>query len=372
MTDTNDASERTPLEERLVDLIKLKGPISVSDYMADAIGHPHEGYYMSQKAIGAEGDFTTAPEISQIFGELIGLWLVEAWRSMGSPESFNLIELGPGRGVLMTDILRAGRLRPDFIRGACLWLLETSGRLRHEQQKRLRATGVKPLWADEFADIPPAPSLIIANEFFDCLPINQYQLTEQGWRERLVGLSPEGDRLAFTLSTTPPHAALELPATADAKTGDIFEISPSAREFAADIASTLSEHGGQALIIDYGHMTSGLGDTFQAVRSHQYWPPLAAPGRADVTAHVDFEALARGAIDHGAAPYGPVTQGQFLENLGLTIRVEMLCKDKTPEEAATIRAGAHRISAPNEMGEIFKVLCLSGPNLPAPAGFEGR
>lgn len=363
------AVERTPLEERLVDLIKLKGPISVADYMADAIGHPHEGYYVSQKAIGADGDFTTAPEISQIFGELIGLWLVEAWRSMGEPESFNLIELGPGRGVLMEDILRAARLKPAFINGACLWLLETSGRLRHEQQKRLRASGVKPLWADEFADIPPAPSLIVANEFFDCLPIHQYQYTENGWRERMVGLSPEGDRLAFTLADAPPEASIKLPA--DAAPGDIFEISPDGRGFAAEIAALLSEHGGSALIVDYGHMASGLGDTLQAVRRHQYWPPLAAPGRADVTAHVDFEALSRTAIDHGAASHGPVTQGRFLEGLGLTIRVEMLCKDKSAEEAAKIRAGAHRIAAPNEMGEIFKALCLSAPNLPTPAGFEG-
>lgn len=364
------AAETTPLEERLINLIKLKGPISVGDYMADAIGHPHEGYYMSQKALGAEGDFTTAPEISQTFGELIGLWLVEAWRAMGSPESFNLIELGPGRGVLMADILRAARLKPDFIRATCLWLLETSGRLRHEQQKRLRPTGVKPLWADEFADIPPAPSLIIANEFFDCLPINQYQYTDKGWRERLVGLSETGDGLAFTLGETPPLASLGLPE--NAAPGDIFEISPAAREFSADIAKLLSEHGGLALIIDYGHVTSGLGDTLQAVRRHQYWPPLSSPGRADITAHVDFEALTRIAIDHGAAPYGPLPQGQFLENLGLTIRVEMLCKDKTPEEAATIQSGAHRIAAPNEMGEIFKVLCLSAPNLPIPPGFEGR
>ncbi len=375
MTDTppEDAAERTPLEERLVSLIKLKGPISVADYMADAIGHPHEGYYMAQKAIGAEGDFITAPEVSQVFGELIGLWLLEAWRGMGAPASFNLIELGPGRGVLMEDILRAARLRPDFVRGACLWLLETSGRLRHEQQKRLRASGVKPLWADDLADIPPAPSLIVANEFFDCLPIRQYQYTERGWRERLVGIGADAggtERLAFTLADAPPAPGIDFPDRA--APGDIFEASPDARDCAAEIADMVSAQGGCALIIDYGHVTSGLGDTLQAVRRHQYWPPLAAPGRADVTAHVDFEALARRAIDHGAAVYGPVTQGRFLESLGLSLRVETLCKDKSPEEAAAVRAGASRIAAPNEMGEIFKALCLSGPNQPAPAGFEGK
>lgn len=368
-TTQGDFPEKTPLEERLINLIKLKGPITVADYMADAIGHPHEGYYMSQKALGAEGDFTTAPEISQIFGELIGLWLVEAWRGMGSPDSFNLIELGPGRGVLMADMLRAARLRPDFARAACIWLLETSGRLRHEQQKRLRASGVKPLWADEFADIPPAPSLIVANEFFDCLPIRQFERVEAGWRERLVGLSPKGESLEFATASAPPPADMELPPEEEAALGDIFELSTAARDFAGDIAQTFTEYPGHALIIDYGHMASGLGDTLQAVRRHKYWPPLASPGRADVTAHVDFEALARTAVDLGAAAHGPVTQGRFLESLGLSIRVETLCKDKSAAEAEAIRTGAHRIAAPNEMGEIFKVLCVSSPALPAPAGF---
>ena len=370
MTERGGAGERTPLEDRLIDLIKLKGPMTVADYMADALGHPHDGYYMTRKALGADGDFTTAPEISQIFGELIGLWLAEAWRAMGSPPSFNLIELGPGRGVLMADILRAARVRPDFTRSACLWLLETSGRLRHEQQKRLRASGVKPLWADEFADIPPAPSLIVANEFFDCMPIRQFQRIGGEWRERLVGLTPEGDRLDFVTARIPPAPDLDLPDPGEAAEGDIFELSLAARDIAGEICGALTEHGGHALIIDYGHMASGLGDTLQAVRNHQYWPPLAAPGRADITAHVDFAALARIAVDSGAVAHGPVTQGAFLERLGLTIRVEALARGKDPAEAETIRTGAHRVAAPNQMGEIFKVLCLSAPSLPAPAGFE--
>ena len=365
---TSKTPERTPLEERLIELIKLKGPITVADFMADALGHPHEGYYMTGAPIGAEGDFTTAPEISQIFGELIGLWLVEAWRSMGSPREFNLIELGPGRGAMMADILRAARLRPEFTRAAHLWLVETSGRLRHEQQKRLRAGDVKPSWADEFADIPPAPSLIVANEFFDCLPVRQFQRVKGGWRERLVGLDPTGAGLGFVLGATPPPATLDLPAQAD--DGDIFEISFAAREFAADICALLTEHGGCALLIDYGHIQSGLGETLQAVRGHRYWPPLASPGRADVTAHVDFDALARVAIDAGAVAHGPVPQGRFLERLGLTIRVETLCKGKDAASAETIRTGAHRIAAPDQMGEIFKVMCLTAPGLPTPAGFD--
>ncbi len=366
-----EAAEATPLEERLIDLINLKGPITVADYMADALGHPHEGYYMRQSPIGAAGDFTTAPEISQVFGELIGLWLLEAWRGMGSPKSFNLVELGPGRGVLMADILRTARLRPEFTKSAMVWLLETSGRLRHEQQKHLRASEIKPLWADEFADIPPTPSLIIANEFFDCLPIRQFERTKDKWRERLVGLTPDGTKLDFVLGRTPPPPEVNLPDIAESEEGDVFEISQEAHVFIADICKLLAEHGGHALIIDYGHMASGLGDTLQAVRNHQYWPPLASPGRADLTAHVDFEALSRTAVDHGAIAHGPVTQGRFLENLGLPLRVEMLCKGKGADKAEEVRAGAYRISAPNQMGEIFKVLCLSQPSLPTPAGFEG-
>ncbi len=362
------ATNRTPLEERLVDLIRLKGPITVADYMADALGHPHDGYYMSRTPFGADGDFTTAPEISQIFGELIGLWLLENWRALGSPSDFNLVEFGPGRGVLMEDILRATRLRSEFTNAACLWLLETSGRLRVEQQKRLRASGVKPLWADEFADIPPAPTLIVANEFFDCLPLRQFQRVDRGWRERMVDIDDDG-RLAFCLGKTPPPADYKLPGDQDSEPGDIFEINFAAREFLTEVVAGLVAHGGAALIIDYGHVASGLGDTLQAVRKHRYWPALSTPGEADLTAHVDFGALADVAVDASAAVYGPTSQGRFLERLGLALRTEMLCKDKLEEEQRKIRAGSDRISAPDKMGEIFKVMCIASPDLPAPPGF---
>ena len=370
MTSSPDTTEKTPLEQRLIDLIKLQGPMTVADYMTDALGHPHDGYYMTQEAIGGDGDFTTAPEVSQIFGELIGLWMVEAWRALGSPKSFNLIELGPGRGVLMQDLLRAARLRPEFVEAAQIWLFESSGRLRLEQQKRLRASDVKPLWADDLSDIPDAPSLIIANEFFDCMPIRQFERVEKGWRERLVGIDEQGSNLAFTLSDIPPDPNLPLPSADEAVVGDIFEVSTDARTFAATLFESLSENTGAALIIDYGHMSSGLGDTLQAVREHKYWPPLSMPGRADVTAHVDFESLGNTAINAGAAVYGPVSQGAFLERLGLTLRTEMLCKGKTDDAASAIRSGAHRISAPNEMGEIFKVMAVTSKGLDAPAGFS--
>lgn len=363
------AAEKTPLEERLISLIKANGPISVADFMADALGHPHDGYYMSQSAIGADGDFTTAPEISQIFGELIGLWLVHAWLEMGEPTTFNLVELGPGRGVLMADILRAAELRPGFLKSATLWLVETSGRLRHEQQKRLRSTSLKPLWADDFSEIAPAPCLIVANEFFDCLPIRQFEYTEAGWRERMIGIAGDGVSLEFTLAKTPPPAGLIVAPTENVEPGAVYELCEGGLELTAEIARTIGEHSGKALIVDYGHV-GGLGDTLQAVRHHQYWPVLAAPGRADVTAHVDFSALARAAIDAGAAAWGPVPQGVFLGRLGLAARLARLTAGKSEAEIEKLKSGAARISAPEQMGEVFKVLCVSSPNLSPPAGFE--
>lgn len=363
-------TEKTPLEERLIDLIKLKGPITVADYMADALGHPHDGYYMSREALGKDGDFTTAPEISQIFGELMGLWLVEAWRALGSPEQFNLVELGPGRGVLMNDILRAAQLRPDFVSAVQVWLYESSGRLRLEQQKRLKASPVKPLWADSLDDIPDAPTLVVANEFFDCMPIRQFEFTEKGWRERMVDYSPEKDALDFLLKTTPPDPSLGLPDHHDCAPGDIFEISEDLTAFSSQLFNKLEKNEGAALIIDYGHLKSGIGDTLQAVRDHEYWPPLSAPGRADVTAHVNFETLANLALEAGGCVYGPVSQGTFLDRLGLALRAEMLCKGKDEDTIKEIRAGAERIAAPNQMGEIFKVLAVTSAELPAPAGFD--
>ncbi|MEM8770855.1 MAG: SAM-dependent methyltransferase [Pseudomonadota bacterium] len=367
--DIEAEAEKTPLEDRLIELIGRKGPITIADYMADALGHPHDGYYMTQQPIGETGDFTTAPEVSQIFGELIGLWLVDVWRNIGSPENFNLVELGPGRGVLMEDILRATRVRPAFAKAAQVCLVETSGRLRLEQQKRLKGSGVKPIWADDLADIPPGPALVVANEFFDCLPIQQFERVEKGWRERLVGVNANASALAFTLSAAPAPENIDLPAETQSKPGDIVEISPAAQTFTSDLAAMIADQSGAALIIDYGHAAAGFGETLQAVRKHKFWPPLASPGRADLTAHVDFAALTEAAVDAGAAVYGPTAQGRFLERLGLALRLEMLCKDKSLEAQHDLRAGAERIAAPDQMGELFKALCITGPDQPEPPGF---
>ena len=367
----NEAAPResSALEERLVALIRAHGPITLADYMEDALFHPHDGYYTSQAPIGADGDFTTAPEISQIFGELIGAFLVDSWKAMGAPAAFNLIELGPGRGVMMADILRAAQLRPDFLKAAHIWLVETSGRLRHEQQRRLKNAGAPIDWADNFSKVPAGPALIIANEFLDCLPIRQFVRSGASWRERLVGLDENGDRLAFCVGQTPPPPSVALPDPAEAQEGDIFEIGETAEALVEEIARALAAHGGRALFIDYGHVHDGFGDTLQAVRRHAFWPPLVAPGKADLTAHVNFERLTRAAFAAGAAAHGPVSQGRFLERLGLSLRVERLAQ-AAPERADEIRLGAHRIASPGAMGELFKAACICAPGLPDPPGFQ--
>ncbi len=364
--------ETTPLEERLIALIRARGPITVADYMADALMHPHDGYYTTQAAIGAGGDFTTAPEISQIFGELIGVWLVQAWTEMGEPDDFNLVEFGPGRGALMADILRAARVRPRFLAAAHVWLIEASGRMRHQQKRRLNAARPSietPIdWADNLAAVPDGPTLVVANEFFDCLPIRQFVRVETGWRERLVALNETDDRLAFTLSPTPPTPETPIPPRTEGIPGDIVEICEPAVDIMEDISRELVRRTGRSLIFDYGHGATGFGETLQAVRRHGYWPVLEAPGLADITAHVNFEPLIETAFDVGAVAYGPIAQGTLLDRLGLSLRVRQLC-EAAPDRAAEIAAGADRIASPRQMGEIFKAICVSSPNLPMPAGF---
>lgn len=371
MTGSSPRDDTAPsLEQRLKTLIAQRGPITIADYMSDALSHPHEGYYMTAASIGAGGDFTTAPEISQVFGEIIGLWLVQSWLEIGAPRHFNLIELGPGRGVLMNDILRAAQLRPEFILASDIWLVETSGRLRHEQQKRLKVHKQANItWADRFSDIPDAPTLLIANEFFDCLPIRQFQKQRIGWYERMVGLDYGTNSLAFELAAAPVRLDHPLALDDRAIDGDIIETCAPATRLVSQIAKSLGAHKGRALIIDYGHYSSAFGDSFQAVRDHKFWPPLVNPGKADLTAHIDFQQLADATLHEGASVYGPVSQGRFLDTLGLAYRVEALCRGKSQSDQEEIRQGAARLVSAGEMGELFKVMCLSSPSLAPPCGF---
>jgi len=350
----------TPLARLLMQRIRAGGPISVADYMAECLLHPVHGYYTTREPFGVAGDFTTAPEISQMFGELFGLALAQAWVEQGAAASFTLAEAGPGRGTLMADILRATRGVPGFHAAAQVVLVEASPRLRALQASTLATSGVTPLWLDRLDDLPEAPLFLIANEFLDALPIRQFQRGPDGWRERLVGLA-EG-QLAFGLSD-PLAKVPDTPAFQTTPTGGVVEDCAPARHAVAAIAARISRHGGLGLLIDYGGWRS-QGDTLQALRAHVFDDPLAHPGQADLTAHVDFEPLAALAPAH---VYD--TQGAVLERLGIAARAERLARGMTGKALESHLAAHHRLTHPEEMGSLFKVLALTRAAAPLPPGF---
>lgn len=354
----------TPLLGELRRLIALDGPISVERYMALCLGHPVHGYYRTRDPLGAAGDFTTAPEISQIFGELLGLWTAEVWHGLGRPGAFHLVELGPGRGTLMADAVRALRAAaPDCLAAADLHLVETSPVLRAAQARAL--PGSAPTWHESIDTLPAGPTITLANEFFDALPVRQYQRTERGWCERRIGLGPD-DALAFGLSPDPtPEIA------AEGAPGAILTLPAVGLDLARQLAGRLAREGGALLAIDYGDLYGGTADTLQAVVRHRFADPLAAPGEADLTAQVDFAALGRAAAGEGAVVHGPATQADFLLSLGLAQRAERLAARANSAQAAAVRAGADRLTdrATRGMGHLFKVMGLAGPNQPALPGF---
>ncbi len=347
----------TPLAEILIRQILATGPITVAEYMAACLFHPRHGYYTTRDPLGAAGDFTTAPEISQMFGELAGLALAQSWLDRGSPAPFALAELGPGRGTLMADILRATARVPGFHAAMRPVLVEASTPLRARQRQALARHDAT--WIDAVADLPDLPLFLIANEFFDALPVRQFLRDGDGWRERLVGVVE--DRLAFALGPPAPLAALEhrLPGT---ERGDMVETSTAAEAVAEEIGARIKSRGGVALIVDYGSAES-LGDTFQAVRRHAKENPLAHPGEADLTAHVDFAALARAA---SCAATGPVAQGVWLERLGIVERALALADRLEGEARAAHVDGFRRLTHPDRMGQLFQVLALHDGAGPPP------
>jgi len=358
----------TPLAEIIAQRIRLQGPITIAEYMALALGHPEHGYYRRADPLGKAGDFTTAPEISQMFGELIGLWCAEIWRLMDSPEQFNLVELGPGRGTLMADALRAAKVLPGFNDAASIHMVETSPALRERQEVAL--AGSRPVtWHDDFGGVPAGPMILISNEFFDALPIHQFERTADGWRERQVTL--DGDGFAFTLSTNRSPAEVLIPEILrmSAPARAVIEVSPASVSTMTAIAQQLEEDGGAAIIIDYGHTAPGAGETLQAVRRHAFHNVLSDPGSADLTAHVDFAALAAAGHPH-AAIHGPVTQREFLKSLGIELRAGQLRQRATEAQARDIDTALHRLIDPAEMGTLFKVLVACDRGLAAPPGLE--
>ncbi len=351
----------TTLGLRLAETIRRDGPIGIDVFMAAALGDPEHGYYHTRDPLGAAGDFTTAPEISQVFGEIIGLWLVDQWQQMGVPDPVQLVELGPGRGTLMADLLRAMALLPAARAAIRLHLVETSPVLRARQAETLRRfhPDIAPSWHDTLDTVPPGPLLLVANEFFDALPIRQFQAQDGVWHERLIGL--DGDGFAFKLG---PVVALPVPPATD---GAIFETAEPGQAIARSIGARLKAAPGAALLIDYGHGRTAVGETLQAVRAHRYAPVLAEPGLADLTAHVDFEALAEAL---GTDTFGPVTQRSFLMANGVAQRVATLTRNKAPEPAAAISHAVARLLDPAQMGSLFKVLAATSPGRPAPSGFQ--
>jgi NADH dehydrogenase [ubiquinone] 1 alpha subcomplex assembly factor 7 len=343
------------LAQILAQRIRDYGPISVADYMAAA----SDRYYATHDPFGPRGDFVTAPEVSQMFGELIGLSCAVTWRAMGAPARLMLVELGPGRGTLMRDALHAATLMPDFLAAVELHLVETSAALREAQQAALAAYG--PQWHATAEELPDGPMLLIANEFFDALPVRQFVRATEGWRERLVGLS--GDDFAFVLGTE----AADIPAAA--MPGTVREVSPAAIDLAARLGRRIAMQGGAALLIDYGY-GEGTGDTVQALRGHRRHDVLRDPGEADITAHVDFAAIAAAAASAGARIDGPTAQGDFLRRLGIEARAERLLASASPEEAATVAAGLRRLIDPDAMGRLFKVMAIADPALPPFPGFD--
>ncbi|MGD9541679.1 class I SAM-dependent methyltransferase [Methylocystis sp.] len=355
------------LKRELIEAIAHDGPITLERYMSLCLTHPRYGYYMTRDPFGAGGDFITAPEISQMFGELIGVWITEAWRAAGGPQQTRLVELGPGRGTLMSDVLRVAPIAPNFFSAVTVHLVETSPVLREAQSQTLARAAKPTQWHLDFAETPPGPAFIVANEFFDALPVRHFVKTAGGWREQLVGLDAEGE-LAFGLSDE-IETALNVPA----REGSVIEVSTVGQKLMSEIATRLVAEGGAFLLIDYGYEQTTLGDSLQAVSRHACVDPLAAPGEADLTAHVDFAALARAAHACGAKVLGPVTQAHFLMQLGIERRAETLSKKATPEQAQAIVDAFERLAgiddARHQMGQLFKVMAVTHPDMPDLPGF---
>ncbi len=347
-------------------LIEKNGPISLARYMELALQHPAHGYYRKGDPFGRGGDFVTAPEISQMFGEMIGLWCAETWRAMGKPGHFALVELGPGRGALMQDALRATAKIHGFHQAMELYLMESSEPLRAAQQEKLAAH--LPVYIDDIEKLPPMPVLVIANEFFDALPIRQFEKTVEGWRERLV--MADGEELEFVLAPPDQSFMLFIPESEREKPiGTVHEASLPALGIVKQFAKHVVAQGGAALIVDYGYAVPAGKATLQAVSGHRHADVLERPGEVDLTAHVDFSALRQVAQAQGAAAQGPIGQGEFLQALGIEMRALQLKHGATPDQVRDIDSALHRLTDTGEMGVLFKAIAIAAPKLGALAGF---
>ncbi len=336
----------TKLEEIIAAMIEAEGPMPVDRYMALCLGYPQLGYYMTRDPFGASGDFTTSPEISQVFGELIGVWLLNSWAALGSPKKFALVELGPGRGTSMADILRAVKAVPEFAQAVEVHLVETSPVLCNLQRKKLGEVH----WHNTVESLPSLPSFIIANEFFDALPIQQFENQAGRWFQRCVGYGDGNLKMGL------------VPAPSMQGEDGLHEISPVSQAIAEDLGAHIAKYGGAALVIDYGHLKSSAGDTLQALRKHEFVSVLDSPGETDITAHVDFEALAKAFILGGAELLPMLTQGQFLKSMGLDLRTEKLAAKLDGQAREDFKAASNRLADAAQMGNLFKVMAVAQKN----------
>jgi SAM-dependent MidA family methyltransferase len=359
-----------PLEKEIRRRITAAGPMPVDEYMGLCLSDPQHGYYTTRDPFGARGDFITAPEVSQMFGELIGLWMTAVWNLMGRPSNVRIIELGPGRGTLMKDALRAAEVMPAFRNAIVVHLVEISPVLKAQQEQTLEHLVIPVYWHPSLDDVPEGAAIIVANEFFDALPIKQALKSESGWHERQVGIGDDG-KFLFTSAAEPLSHFERLlpPAARAAAVGAIFEW--RADNVAIDLGRRVAK-GGAALAIDYGHLESGVGDTLQAVGQHSYADPLVAPGTVDLTAHVDFRPLCDAMEAAGAKAFGPVDQSVLLRRLGIETRAAMLKSNATRAAAAAIDSALARLTGHGRtgMGQLFKAAAFTHPKLGTPPGFE--
>ncbi|MFT4956080.1 MAG: NADH dehydrogenase [ubiquinone] 1 alpha subcomplex assembly factor 7 [Brevundimonas sp.] len=355
------------LIDRLRREIALTGPMTVADYVTRCLHDPEGGYYAARPNLGARGDFITAPLVSQMFGELIGLWAVEVWTRLGAPDRFRLVEVGPGDGTLMDDALRAARLAPAFLEACDLLLIEPSAPLREAQARRLSEHDRQLRWVKSLHDVETdAPVILIANEVLDCLPARQFLRTDTGWAERRVGLDDSG---GLTFGLTAPSAGFIKP-TFDIGPGQIFEVSEQQAAFGRDLGALIREASGAALLIDYGRDRPGPGDTLQALKRHEKVDPLSTPGEADLTQWADFPVVLEAAVRSGADVTGCRGQGDFLRALGVETRAQRLMQSR-PDAAPVIERQLHRLTAPDQMGDLFKAACVFAPKSLSIPGFEG-
>jgi NADH dehydrogenase [ubiquinone] 1 alpha subcomplex assembly factor 7 len=336
----------TPLEKIIIAVIEAEGPMPLDRYMSLCLGHPQFGYYMTRDPFGAAGDFTTSPEISQVFGEMIGVWCVNAWMNLGQPSPVALVELGPGRGTLMADLLRAAKASPEFSEAVEIHLVEMSPVLQKLQREKL---GDAVTWHASVESLPNMPTLFVANEFFDALPVRQFEIRDGRCFERYVGY--ENSKLKMGLVAAPQREVAD----------GIYEESPVSQAIAGEIQERLDACGGAALIVDYGYLQSAVGDTLQAMKAHQYCDILDSPGEVDLTAHVDFEKLG-GKLT--------LTQGKFLKAMGIEMRTEKLVAKLLGEAQKNFLAATHRLIAADQMGELFKVMCMVQKGAPPIYPFE--